>query len=916
MNTNATNKRQLAAVLFADIVGYTALMQKDEASARQMLDKFHFAINTKVESHQGRVVNNYGDGCVCTFDSAVSAMLCAKELQLEFQSLPKVPVRIGLHSGDVFFQKDNVYGDSVNIASRIESLGVPGAVLFSNQIRRHIANQSEFKVELIGEFDFKNVDKPLEVFALANEGFIVPKKEDLKGKLKLPIGEQGGSFFQRIWKKRIPQILVAYILIAWLGVQLFDWALYQFGISPHWAQIFFITAVGIIPSLLLYLNNRERIHKKHFTKKEKILFPTNLIILGAVLFFMFRTTDLGATSKNITFVNADGQEETRNVIKEAFRIHVPIYPFQQITDDSVYAWIGLGISTSLGFDLGQDKYIDTHPSTKSNLSTVDKINDAKIYDGDFYIDGTYQFSEGYYLVTPTLRNRRNGNIVNERTFKGNDPLSLVDSVSLHLRKAIGLSPSQIEESIDLDYKEWTTDNFEAAKETTLYFKNNRRKHLERAIELDSTYVGACLLLAMNYHVNSRGKFEAKRIIDQAMRHRRKLPFQLQIMTMVNHHLIHEEWEKAEKLLKMQLEIAPNDVEFNGLLLAVYWQTGQVDEIIELAEKNFSQNPKPSTGFFAMQAALMKGEPDKVIRITKGFLLLDQQNTFILNLLVHAYIHKKDFDAAKETIEKIILIDPDAEKSYSLLLAAIDFMKSHPDYSKTLSKYEGTYRNTYGAQLTNNHILNGQIYGRPDNQFGKFLYPAGENTFVTGSPSFAYRKKYLLNDQGEVYATINTNIRRKSESDFFTWKQDSLIWNAEKLLMEKDYQKALAAYELAIEKHPEHFYLHLAKRHLEFVTSTSKEDLLKIYQRHVGKYGKVSITLENDQLMWKQIGFGREYLFPISEHEFISTQAYAYIFAFELKNGEVDAFQEYKYNLESETWEKQEEWYFKKERLLD
>ncbi len=178
-------KRQLAAILFADIAGYTALMQKDEATARQMLDKFHFAINTTVESYQGRVVNNYGDGCLCTFGSAVAAVQCAKELQEEFQSLPKVPVRIGLHSGDVFFEKDNVYGDSVNIASRIESLGVPGAILFSKRIKRHIANQPEFKVELIGEFDFKNVDKTMEVFALTNNGFVIPKQEEMQGKLKV-----------------------------------------------------------------------------------------------------------------------------------------------------------------------------------------------------------------------------------------------------------------------------------------------------------------------------------------------------------------------------------------------------------------------------------------------------------------------------------------------------------------------------------------------------------------------------------------------------------------------------------------------------------------------------------------------------------------------------------------------------------
>ncbi|MEZ4955032.1 MAG: adenylate/guanylate cyclase domain-containing protein [Saprospiraceae bacterium] len=198
--------RKLAAILFADIAGYTAIMQKDEATARQMLDKFHFAINTKVESHGGRVVNNYGDGCLCTFGSAVAAVQCAKELQEEFQLLPKVPVRIGLHSGDVFFEKDNVYGDSVNIASRIESLGVPGAVLFSKRIKKHIANQPAFKVELIGEFDFKNVEEPMEVFALANEGFIIPKREEMQGKIK--------TKNQKNIKWQIPTLIIFLLALA------------------------------------------------------------------------------------------------------------------------------------------------------------------------------------------------------------------------------------------------------------------------------------------------------------------------------------------------------------------------------------------------------------------------------------------------------------------------------------------------------------------------------------------------------------------------------------------------------------------------------------------------------------------------------------------------------------------------------
>ena len=175
-----SKKRKLAAILFADIVGYTALMQKDEAIANRNLEKFHHTLNEKVKHYKGQIINNYGDGCVCTFDSAVDAMHCAKEVQLLFQSEPKVPVRIGLHSGDVFFKDNNVFGDSVNIAARIESLGVAGAVLFSKQIKRHIANQTDFKIQSLGTFHFKNVEKKMEVFGLANEGLIIPKKENIK----------------------------------------------------------------------------------------------------------------------------------------------------------------------------------------------------------------------------------------------------------------------------------------------------------------------------------------------------------------------------------------------------------------------------------------------------------------------------------------------------------------------------------------------------------------------------------------------------------------------------------------------------------------------------------------------------------------------------------------------------------------
>ena len=182
MTMEENKKRKLRAILFADIVGYTALMQKDEATASTLLQRFQKEIEEVVAKHNGRIVNFYGDGALCTFNNPLESVRCAMELQSNFSqsdSQVSVPVRIGLHSGTVVTENEKVYGDSVNLASRIESMGVPGAILFSKKVRDEIKNQPDLRIASLGNFAFKNVEEKMEVFALANEGFVVPKKRRL-----------------------------------------------------------------------------------------------------------------------------------------------------------------------------------------------------------------------------------------------------------------------------------------------------------------------------------------------------------------------------------------------------------------------------------------------------------------------------------------------------------------------------------------------------------------------------------------------------------------------------------------------------------------------------------------------------------------------------------------------------------------
>ena len=136
--------RQLAAVMFTDIVGYTQLMQWSESEAVKLRNRHREVFNAIHKSYGGSIINYYGDGTLSMFESTADAAQCAIEIQRELEENPKVPLRIGIHLGDVLVTDNDIIGDSVNIASRIESLGIAGAILVSEKVKEEIKNLDNF----------------------------------------------------------------------------------------------------------------------------------------------------------------------------------------------------------------------------------------------------------------------------------------------------------------------------------------------------------------------------------------------------------------------------------------------------------------------------------------------------------------------------------------------------------------------------------------------------------------------------------------------------------------------------------------------------------------------------------------------------------------------------------------------------
>ncbi|WP_159468336.1 LuxR C-terminal-related transcriptional regulator [Dyadobacter sp. 3J3] len=176
--------RQLSAIMFTDIVGYTALMQGDEEMAVNVRSRHRQIFQKQHELHQGKILQYYGDGTLSVFKSAILAAKCAIEIQLALQDKDPVPLRIGLHIGDIVFDKTEVYGDGVNYASRIESLSVAGAILLSKPLNDELKNHKSISTTSLGHFELKNITLPVEVFAITNAGIVVPDPAQLEGKQK------------------------------------------------------------------------------------------------------------------------------------------------------------------------------------------------------------------------------------------------------------------------------------------------------------------------------------------------------------------------------------------------------------------------------------------------------------------------------------------------------------------------------------------------------------------------------------------------------------------------------------------------------------------------------------------------------------------------------------------------------------
>jgi TolB-like protein/class 3 adenylate cyclase/Flp pilus assembly protein TadD len=166
VESNINPTRELAAIMFSDVVGYTAIMGRDEQKGVQAIADHRERLRSLLPRFNGRVIGEIGDGTLTSFHSVLDAIGCARELQANLKDDRELRLRIGIHLGDVLLTNNTVLGDGVNVASRIHALAPPGGICVSEHVYDEIRNKPGMVARNLGKKNLKNVSRPIRVYAL------------------------------------------------------------------------------------------------------------------------------------------------------------------------------------------------------------------------------------------------------------------------------------------------------------------------------------------------------------------------------------------------------------------------------------------------------------------------------------------------------------------------------------------------------------------------------------------------------------------------------------------------------------------------------------------------------------------------------------------------------------------------------
>ena len=659
--------RQLAAIMFTDIVGYTAIMGKDSEKALELIRISKEIQKPLVEKHNGKWLKEMGDGSLSSFNSALDAVNCSKDIQESARAKLDAKLRIGIHLGDVTVEENDVHGDGVNVASRLESIADPGGVYISESIEKAIKGQSDVQAKYLGEIKLKNVQYGVRTYALQGVGLPVPEVKDQK--------ELSDHFFAELQRRGVLRAGTTFLMISLLLILLLPYGESMVDL-PEWTKTALITALIIGFPLAIFLawnyerspegfvrTTSQQSWQNPYTASQKKPLTSNFIIVGLILVIiaMYVYPRYVGNSAEKAVVGAEATIDDKSIA---------VIPFVDMSPEGDHEWFSDGISEELLNALvripGLKVVGRTSSWTYKGVTNKDLKAIGKELGVGTILEGSVRKAGKNIRIFAQLTNTEDGFNLWSHTydreltdiFAVQDEITaaIVDALKVHLtNETISIKPTT---TADIDAYTIYLQARQRLASRGIENLIEARRLFEEAIRIDPDYdpaysgLGRALSLFPFYSL----KFSAHEVAVPAKEAANKAlelnPQNSEAFSVLGSVAAFFEWDwkAAEEAFNKSLELSPDDAEIYNFIGDYYRVVGHPTLGIEMESRALELDPlHPINHTDLAYAYALVGEWENALRYAKSAQGMSVHYAGNDLLLVWSYIELGRLDEAENAV---------------------------------------------------------------------------------------------------------------------------------------------------------------------------------------------------------------------------------------------------------------------------
>jgi serine/threonine protein kinase/Tfp pilus assembly protein PilF len=531
----------------------------------------------------------------------------------------------------------------------------------------------------------------------------------VKGELQAGSYEEGLSWPQILGKRRVPQVLGLYVLASLGILQLVKWLVDRFVLSPHLSDFSLVALLSFVPTVLLVTYFHGGPGRKKWVKAEKIGITVNLAASAALLVFLFFGKSLGAATTTVTLKNEEGQTVERIIPKSEFLKSFSLFFFENKTGDPSQNWLQYAIPFLLNIDLSQDLFVQA----QSAYFFYAKMKDAGFPEGTgvpltlkskiardlhmkYFISGEFSRPGEELLLEISIFETRRTSVVAKRDFRGQDILKLADEMSLTIRRDVGIPEQHIKDIKDLPVSEIVTTSVQALKSyiegaNAMLFERNWEKGLreiERSVVEDPSFAYAFYDMQILYVFLNQGE-KREQAFKSLMQYLYKLPERVQFLIKSDYYAFKEDSVKRLAVVKMMVEVSPEDIAGHQALAFIYSLTNQPEEALAEFHRILELDPERQDALLWIGSYYKnKGMSKEALEYYERYGRRYPEDVTSYTIIGELYQSLGDFERAKSYYDKALLLEPE-KISILRTLAKIESILGHFDRSKRM--YEDVLR---------------------------------------------------------------------------------------------------------------------------------------------------------------------------------------------------------------------------------